>query len=483
MAENIQAKKTMHYWMHSAVCIVLMFGIGFLPPFGAITPMGMKILGVFVGALYGWIFVEFMWPSLLGFVAMGLSGYCSVPQALSSGFGNDNVINLFFMFIFAAYLERTGLMRFLARWLISRKCNVGHPWIFTTMLLFAILPIAMFVNIWAGTIMLWTIFYSLSKEIGFKKTDMYVAYVLAGIPYLGAMVNTAFPFQPYSQIVFSVGNVEKLSEIPFVPWTIMGLTTAVCMLFGYILLGKLLRINVEPLLQMGDRFADMRNDKLSKDEKFAGLLLCIFLLIIIIPGVLNGGALDEFLSKIGVSGAAVFCIVLAFIYQASQGGKIYDLANMVKDGVGWDLLVLLAITFPLGAAMEAADCGIVATLVGYLLPLAETVSPIVFLIMMVFIFTLVTQVAHNVVLLLALTPTLASICLTIGIDPIAFTLIFCTGLQLAVCTPAASAQSAMVFGNTDWIEKKYAIKIGVCFMVMGLLIDFCILLPLGLMIF
>ena len=169
MAENIQAKKTLRYWIHSAVCIVLMFGIGFLPPFGAITPMGMKILGVFVGALYGWIFIEFMWPSLLGFVAMGLSGYCSVPQALSSGFGNDNVINLFFMFIFAAYMEHTGLMRFLARWLISRKCNVGHPWIFTTMLLFAILPIAMFVNIWAGTIMLWTIFYSLSKEIGFKK--------------------------------------------------------------------------------------------------------------------------------------------------------------------------------------------------------------------------------------------------------------------------------------------------------------------------
>ena len=297
------------------------------------------------------------------------------------------------------------------------------------------------------------------------------------------MVNTVFPFQPYGLVLFSVANVEGVAQAPFVPWTIIGLTTAVCMLLGYILLGKILRINVQPLLEMGDRFADFRAKKMSKDEKFAGLLLIFFILLLFIPGVLNGGVIDNLLTKFGPSGAAVFCIVIAFIYQYAQGQKVYQFAAMVKDGVGWDLIILMAITFPLGAAMESADCGIVSTIIGYLMPLAQAISPVIFVILMVVIFTLVTQVAHNVVLLLALTPTLAKICFSIGINPFLFGLIFCTGLQLAVCTPAASAQSALVFGNTDWVQKNYAIKLGIAFLLLGLVVDLCILLPLGLLIF
>ena len=477
------ASKPKSYWIHSAICILLMFGIGFLPPFGQITPVGMKILGAFVGSLYGWIFIEFMWPSLLAFVAMGLSGYCDIGTAAASGFGNSMVLNMLFMFIFAAYLDHTGLTRYLAYWLISRKCNVGHPWIFTTMFLFAIIPLAMFVNIYAGIILLWSIFYNICKQVGYTKKDFYTTYIVAGIPYLGAMVNTVLPFQPYSVVVFGSANVNKLAEPPFVSWTLFGLATVVCFFLGYILLGKLLRVNVQPLLEMGDQFEEMRNQKMTGEQKFAGYLLIFFILILLIPGVLNGGAIDSFLSQFGITGAAIICIIAALIYQRTQSKEYYNWAAMVRDGVSWDLLVLMAITFPLGAAMESGDCGIVSTLVGYLMPLANTMNPLIFVILMVIIFTLVTQVAHNVVLLLALTPTLATICNSIGIEPILFGLVFCTGLQLAVVTPAASAQSAMVFGNTEWVDSKFAIKIGILFVVMGLIIDLGMLLPLGMLLF
>lgn len=477
------AKKSRSYWIHTAICLILMFGVGLLPPFGEITPMGMKILGAFLGSLYGWIFIEFMWPSLLGFVAMGLSGYCDIPTAVSSGFGDINVVNMLLVFLFAAYLEHSGLMKYLALWLISRKCNVGHPWVFTSMFLFAIIPLSIFVNIYSGIIMMWAMFYSICKEVGFKKSDLYVTYIVAGIPYLGAMVNTVLPFQPYSQVVFGVANVEKLSEIPFVPWVTFGIATCVFFLLGYILIGKFLRINVQPLMALGDQFAEARKAKMTKNEKFAGLLLILFIVLLLVPCVLTGGKIDEFLSKFGISGAAIVCLVIAFLYQYFKGETVYSFGKMVTDGVSWDLIVLLAITFPLGAAMESGDCGIVATIVGFLLPLAEKISPIMFIILIVVVCALITQVAHNVVLLLALTPTLATICLQIGINPIMFALVFTTGLQLAVCTPAASTQGAMVFGNDKWVEKKYAIKISVCFLIMGLIVDLCVLLPIGMWAF
>lgn len=35
------------------VMLVLMFGFGFLPLFGQMTELGMKVLGVFIGLLFG----------------------------------------------------------------------------------------------------------------------------------------------------------------------------------------------------------------------------------------------------------------------------------------------------------------------------------------------------------------------------------------------------------------------------------------------
>ena len=61
------------YWMHSFISLALMFGFGFLPPIEPITAMGMKVLGAFLGLLYGWMFIEVGWPSLFGVLALSMS--------------------------------------------------------------------------------------------------------------------------------------------------------------------------------------------------------------------------------------------------------------------------------------------------------------------------------------------------------------------------------------------------------------------------
>lgn len=43
---------------HVIIMFALMFIIGNLQPFGTVTPMGMDILGIFVGTLYGWLFLD-----------------------------------------------------------------------------------------------------------------------------------------------------------------------------------------------------------------------------------------------------------------------------------------------------------------------------------------------------------------------------------------------------------------------------------------
>ena len=45
---EVKAKKDLT-WLHFGVMVVLMFGVGFIPPIGDITVVGMKMLGTFLG--------------------------------------------------------------------------------------------------------------------------------------------------------------------------------------------------------------------------------------------------------------------------------------------------------------------------------------------------------------------------------------------------------------------------------------------------
>ena len=44
-------------WFHVVITALIMFGFGFLPAPEPVTPVGMKMLGVFLGLIYGWSLV------------------------------------------------------------------------------------------------------------------------------------------------------------------------------------------------------------------------------------------------------------------------------------------------------------------------------------------------------------------------------------------------------------------------------------------
>ena len=76
------ASKNTKYYIHVAIFLLITFGFGFLPPFAQITPVGMKVLGAFIGAVYGWLFIALDWPSLIALLALGISGYADTTHEL-----------------------------------------------------------------------------------------------------------------------------------------------------------------------------------------------------------------------------------------------------------------------------------------------------------------------------------------------------------------------------------------------------------------
>ena len=66
--------KEIAYYAHSLISLLIMFGCGQLTPIPPLTPLGMNLIGIFLGVLYGWIFIDIIWPSMAGLLALMLIG-------------------------------------------------------------------------------------------------------------------------------------------------------------------------------------------------------------------------------------------------------------------------------------------------------------------------------------------------------------------------------------------------------------------------
>lgn len=72
------------YYINSAIGLFFLFAFGrIVPPLGIISEVGMQVLGVFLGLIWLWSMVEIIWPSILGIVALGLTDYCSMDDAIA----------------------------------------------------------------------------------------------------------------------------------------------------------------------------------------------------------------------------------------------------------------------------------------------------------------------------------------------------------------------------------------------------------------
>ena len=76
----MESGKQKIFYGHIVITLLLMFGFGQLPAVGTITPLGMKLLGIFLGLIYAWSATSLLWPSLLGIVAVISTGMYSAKE-------------------------------------------------------------------------------------------------------------------------------------------------------------------------------------------------------------------------------------------------------------------------------------------------------------------------------------------------------------------------------------------------------------------
>ncbi|HJD97120.1 SLC13 family permease [Mailhella massiliensis] len=448
-------KPDIMYFVHSVICLAIMFGFGQLSPIEPLTPLGMNLIGVFLGVLYGWIFIDIIWPSIAGLLGLMLVGGMKPGLLLNKSFGDPIVVMMFFIFVFCATINYYGLSKFISLWFITRKAVAGKPWLFTYTFLGSIMLLGGLTSASPAAVIGWSILYGVCDVCGYKKGDGYPTMMVFGIVYAAQVGMALIPFKQAALTVMSAYETMSGTHIDYAKYMFIALVAcALCSLL-FLLIGKyIFRPDVSKLADLDANQLDKDQSlSLNKVQKMVLGFLFALVALLLIPAFLPGDiAVVKFLKSIGNTGICMFLVgVMCFIKV--NGKPLLRFKGMVDDGVAWGIIFILAMVQPLSGAMAKPESGITPFLMTMLEPLFGSGSPLFFAVCMGLLATILTQFINNGAVGVALMPVIFSYCTNMGVGPELPVIMVVMGVHLAFLTPAASSSAALLHGN-EWASTK-----------------------------
>ena len=483
MAEKVKEKNAMYY-VHSIITLVIMFGFGQLPAVEPLTPLGMNLIGIFLGVLYGWVFVDIVWPSLAGLLALMLIGGYKPKALLNGSFGDPIVVMMFFIFVFCATINHYGLSRFISLWFITRKFVSGKPWVFTFVFLASIFVLGGLTSASPAAIIGWSILYAICDLCGYKKGDGYPTMMVFGIVFAAQVGMSMIPFKQVPLTVMGAFETMSGMQIEYAKYMLISIVCCIACSLVFILIGKFVfKPDMSKLMALDTSKLDTAGDlNLNKTQKIVLGFLFALVAMLLIPSFLpKTFFLTKFLSAIGNTGICILLVAVMCCIKV-DGKPLLQFKKMVDSGVTWGIILLLAFVQPMSAAMTAEESGITAALMAVMDPIFGGRSPIFFMIVLGLIATLVTNFMNNGAIGVALMPIVYSYCTAAGISPQLSVIMVVMCVHLAFLTPAASSSAALLHGN-EWCDTKAIWRTAPVVIVASWLVIAVLTVALGSMLF
>ena len=126
-----EAKKVniIHYIIVAAFCLLFRF----IPPFGGLTEIGVGILGTFIGAVWGWITIDMLWPSVMALVGIGIS--IGMNAMMTASFGSLVIVSMIVCMMAIGAAMKNGAFTWLAMKLLTNPAFAGKGWTILTVIL------------------------------------------------------------------------------------------------------------------------------------------------------------------------------------------------------------------------------------------------------------------------------------------------------------------------------------------------------------
>lgn len=452
------------YYLHSAIAIAIMVFFRFIPPFGVMTPLGMEILGVFVGMLYAWITVDMIWPSILGLCLLGFSGYVEtggVATVLTAVVSNQVLQMLLWLFTFSAIIEVTGLGGQLARRLIGSHLCKGRPWVLSVFVFVAAVLVAALGNGIAAILLCWSFVYSISEQAGYTKEDAWPRMMIVGVV-VGVVAGVAsMPFQagvigPFAYLYAASENA--ITSFNTFGYLLVGLVYLVLVTVVFFLLLKfVLRPDVSKLSVVDNA---MEVEPFTLAQKVAlGAFACL-ILVVVLPSVLPAGnPVKVFLDTIGLAGLTLLLIGFLVFIRMGDGNPMVTFKQLADSGIPWPAMFMIGTAIYAGAALASPGTGFTAMLLDVFAPVLGATGGAGFLVIVVIVTLVLTNLIANAPVTAIMVPVVYPFTVALGVDPVLATALIVIVSNAGVLLPSASPNAAVLYGN-EWITAKDVLKFG-----------------------
>lgn len=456
------------YAIKSVIMLALMVGVGYLPVIEPLSALGMRVLGIFLGVLFGWCFIGILMPSIFAMIAMVLFQVVTISQAMATGWGNNNTMLIFFCLMISAITTQSGVSRFIALYFVSRKWVLGRPWLFTMIFLVITYFISSFTSTVAAILVCWAIFYGVCDQVGYQKREAYPAYVIIAVVIVATFGLAMFPFKPVGILVFGVLKELSGIEVNYATYTAFTLTMGLLNTAMVVLLGKFIfRVDVSKLKSLDENaFKDM-DMTLTKQQKAIIFFMLALIFLLLLPSLLPKDWLVYIvLKRLDAVGTAALIVGVMCLIRI-DGEPIMNFSQVASRGMQWDVLFLTATVMPLSSAIGSKDSGIVQLLVNLLSPLLAGRSAFAFLTLVIIISVILTQFCVNNVVGAMLLPAFFPFAVELGITPLAIAALLTYSCHFALLTPSASPMAAVLHGNTEWCQTKDIYKYGTAIVLLS----------------
>lgn len=444
----VERKNSTATYIHLGISLFLMYGFGFLPTFSTVTPVGMKVLGVFLGVVYGYTFCDLNTISLAAMVAYGLTGYLPMGQALTSMFGNSTMFQSFVANFSAGALTYYGFGKWFVRWSLGLPLFKGRPklyiWSFFVFFGFS----AFFINQIPLLFLLFAIWTDIAENCGYGKDSSFIY-----VGFTGILISTTFgasliPYKGWSLGLGQTwgeltGGYLNLAAMAVMTIIITAVTITIYMFAAQFVF----KVDYNKLKAFDVNKMDEDSKTLRPRTKRIAIIYLTITVLAVIGSLFTKSTIGGFLNNtLTVSGLFAICVVLMLIIPSGErDGKACVVFNEVKgSAVSWPTMLMAATMIPLASAVTNEATGVLPMVTEVFASVFEGRSSLFLVAITVIVAGFLTNVGSNIAIGGALIPIIAPFAMQEGMNPGIVGMALLWIIKLGFVLPGASAPAAIM---------------------------------------
>ena len=401
----MEQKSSTSEYLKFGIVLLFMFGFRYLPPIAPMTPYGMGVLGVLIGAILGWSFdsKQMLGPSLIGLVALGMNGYPGgIYGMYSQLMASDSLMMMCLGMIMVGALVDAKMDTWIIAKVMNMKFVQGKPWMTTFLLVFSPVILGNLIMNTPLMLFLLPVYIKLFQGAGYKAGDKYVMNVFIGS--IIAAICSMY-ILPFKGIALAFGTMVRAYTGGI--WTYaefmmtMTITCFAIPAFYTLFMRFILRCDASKVANLDLTLFGDPNAPIDKHQK--GVLTAVLVYIIGSTIISFGGmmqnAVGAFLSQISVYGWMLIIIGGMSVIKI-EGKRLLNLPVASAKGFSWDLILMVASATLIGGALTTAESGFGALLVGLVGPLVTKLGTLGVTVFLFALMLIATNFCNNMAIMM-----------------------------------------------------------------------------------